>query len=58
MTGRRSTRYRRISKEALPEPRIIAARRKVTGTRAGLQDLGHFMSGAEMLAQEGVLRAA
>ena len=32
MTGSRSTRYRRISKEALPEPKIIAALRTVTGT--------------------------
>ena len=32
ITGRRSTRYRRISKAAPPEPRIMAARKKVVGT--------------------------
>ncbi len=32
MAGRRSTRYRRISNDALPEPRIMAARSVVTGT--------------------------
>ena len=34
MTGNRWTRYRRISKEAEPEPMIIAARSTVTGTPA------------------------
>jgi hypothetical protein len=32
MTGRRSARYLSISKDALPEPSIMAARRQVTGT--------------------------
>jgi hypothetical protein len=40
-----------ISKEALPEPRIMAALRKGGGDASGLQDPGHLCAGFEVLAQ-------
>ena len=46
--GRRSTRWRIISKEILPEPTMTAARNSVTGTPLFRRVLAGFLSGAKV----------
>ena len=58
ITGSRSTRYLSISKEALPDPRIMAARRQVAGTPLSRRISSCFVPGAQMFAQVRVIRIA
>ena len=51
ITGNTSTSERSISKLALPEPMITAARSSVTGTESVGQDLTHLVAAAQVLGE-------